>query len=127
MKTRDILVVDDDTDCLQLFSLCLKDAGFDVCAASGGMKALEILGQDNFRMMITDFNMPGINGVELASRAREHCSDMRVVLVTGSTVSKIFEAAATAGISRIFSKPLDMKKLLEDIRFSLQETQNACA
>ncbi|HEY4744204.1 MAG TPA: response regulator [Desulfuromonadaceae bacterium] len=127
MKTRDILVVDDDIHYLRLFSMCLEYEGFDVCAASGGNEALEMLEQETFRMMITDFNMPEINGVELASKVREQCSDMRVVIVTASNISNIVEAAIRAGISGIFSKPLDMEKLLDVIRFSLSPGQKACA
>ena len=82
MKTKDILLVDDDTDQLNFLSMLLESEGFDVSTASGGINALETLKHDKFRMMITDFNMPEINGVELATKVKEQRSDMCIVLAT---------------------------------------------
>ena len=127
MKTKDILLVDDDIDYLHLLSMLLESEGFDVSTAPGGIKALETLKHDKFRMMITDFNMPEINGVELATKVKEQRSDMRIVLVTGADLSKIVEAAANAGISEMFSKPVELQKFLAIIRSSLLAGQNLCA
>lgn len=120
MRTRDILVVDDDINYLRLFSLLLESEGFDVAAASDGIEALEILGNGDFRMVITDFNMPEMNGLELSVKVRQQHPEIHVVLVTADELSGIIEAAADAGISRIFSKPLDFEAFITTIRSSLQ-------
>jgi DNA-binding NtrC family response regulator len=127
MKTKDILLVDDDIDYLHLLSMLLESEGFDVSTAPGGINALETLKHDKFRMMITDFNMPEINGVELATKVKEQRSDMRIVLITGADLSKIVEAAANAGISEMFSKPIELQSFLAVIRSSLLAGQNLCA
>ena len=124
MKTKDILLVDDDIDYLHLLSMLLKSEGFDVSATSDGIKALETLKHNKFKMMITDFNMPEINGVELATKVKEQRSDMRIVLATGGDLSEIAEAAANAGISEMFSKPIEVQRLLTVIRSSLLAGQN---
>jgi len=124
MKTKDILLVDDDIDYLQLFSTILESEGFDVSTASGGINALETLKHNKFKMMITDFNMPEINGVELATKVKEQRSDMRIVLASGGDLSEIVEDAANAGISELFSKPIKLQKFLEVIRSSLLAGQN---
>jgi len=124
MKTKDILLVDDDIDYLHLLSILLKSEGFDVSATSDGIKALETLKHNKFKMMITDFNMPEINGVELATKVKEQCSDMRIVLATGENLSEIAEAAANAGISEMFSKPVELPRFLSVIRSSLLTGQN---
>jgi len=124
MKTKDILLVDDDIDYLHLLSILLKSEGFDVSATSDGIKALETLKHNKFKMMITDFNMPEINGVELATKVKEQCSDMRIVLATGGNLSEIAEAAANAGISEMFSKPVELPRFLSVIRSSLLTGQN---
>ena len=120
MKTKDILLVDDDINYLHLLGMLLKFEGFDVSTTSDGITALETLKHNKFKMMITDFNMPAMNGMELAIRVRERHTDMRVVMVTGSSMTDVVEAAADAGISKIFSKPLDLQRLLADVRSSLQ-------
>ena len=126
MKTKDILLVDDDIDYLHLLSMLLESEGLDVSTALGGLKALKKLKHNNFRMMITDFNMPEINGVELATRVKEQRSDMRIVLATGGDLSEIAVAAANAGISEMFSKPMELKGFLASIRSSLLAGQNLC-
>jgi len=125
MKTKDILLVDDDIYYLHLLSMLLKYEGFNVSTASGGINALETLKHNKFKMMITDFNMPEINGVELATKVKEQCSDMRIVLATGRNLSDIAEAAANAGISELFSKPLELRRFLAIIR-SLLGAGSAC-
>jgi DNA-binding NtrC family response regulator len=119
MKARDILVVDDDISNLLLFRLLLEFEGFDVATASDGIKALETLENSDFRMVITDFNMPKMSGLELAVKVREQHPKIHVVLVTANELSDIVEDAADAGISRIFSKPVNMETLVTTIRSSL--------
>ncbi|NVN92395.1 MAG: response regulator [Desulfuromonadales bacterium] len=127
MKTKDILLVDDDIDYLHFLSKLLKSEGFDVSTALGGINALETLKHNKFKMMITDFNMPEINGVELATKAKEQRSDMRIILATGGELSKIAGYAANAGISELFSKPMELPKFLAVIRSSLLSGQNMLA
>jgi DNA-binding NtrC family response regulator len=127
MKTKDILLVDDDINNLHFLSMLLESEGFDVSTASGGINALETLKHSEFRMMITDFNMPEINGVELASKVKEQRSDMRIVLATGADLSGIAEAAANAGISEMFSKPIELQRFLAVIRSSLLAGHKLCA
>jgi CheY-like chemotaxis protein len=119
MKARDILVVDDDISNLLLFRLLLEFEGFDVATASDGIKALETLENSDFRMVITDFNMPKMSGLELAVRVREQHPKIHVVLVTANELSDIVEDAADAGISRIFPKPVNFETFVTTIRSSL--------
>jgi CheY-like chemotaxis protein len=119
METKDILVVDDDISHLFLFRLLLESGGFEVATASDGIEALETLENSDFRMVITDLNMPRMNGLELAVKVREQHPKIHVVLVTANVLSDIAEAAADAGISRIFSKPVNLNTFVTTIRSSL--------
>lgn len=120
--TKDILVVDDDTSQRHLLSMLLESEGFDVTAASNGMRALELLRNTRFRIIITDFNMPGINGIELAVRVRREYSGTHVVLVTANTAVEFFDEAVNAGIPRIFNTPSNLKRLVASIRSSLSKS-----
>lgn len=115
MITRDILVVDDDIAYLYLFSLFLKSEGFDVAAAQDGIKALGTMENCNFRIVITDFNMPEMNGLDLAIKVRERHPETRVVLVTADDLPELLKVAVDTGIIEIFSKPVDLKKLVKTV------------
>lgn len=112
MRKSDILVVDDDISCQKLLSICLKSEGFDVRTTSGGIEALEILKYHKFRMIITDFNMPDMDGMELATRVREQNMGTPVVMITGNTKSDVIGAAVLAGISKVLFKPVNLRTLV---------------
>jgi two-component system cell cycle response regulator CpdR len=68
--THTVLVVDDDAAVLDVIACMLEDLGCEVLCAHGGDEALEILSrQQNVSILITDINMPGMDGHELAERA----------------------------------------------------------
>jgi len=122
--TKDILLVDDDRGQLHLLGMHLESEGFDVTAVLNGNKALEVLGDTRFRLIITGFNMPGMNGIELAARARKLYSDTDVVLVTAGIFLELIDNALNAGITRIFKKPVNLKRLVASIRFSLSKSES---
>jgi DNA-binding NtrC family response regulator len=124
MGTKDILLVDDCVDQLHLLSVILESQGFDVTAASNGARALELLENNEYRMMITDFHMPGMNGIELAARVGKRHPGTRVVLVTADAFQGTISGSVSAAIYKIFTKPLDFRR-----RFSLSELEalSTCA
>lgn len=119
MDTRNILVVDDDITCLLFYRLLLESKGFGVATASDGIKALEMLENHAFRLVVTDFNMPQMSGLELAVKVREQHPEIDVVMVTAEEPSALIGEASEAGISRIFSKPVNSKSFVTTIRSSL--------
>lgn len=119
MKKRDILIVDDDACYLHLLSSILRLERFNVAVASHGFGALELLENESIALLITDFDMPGMNGLELASCAREHYPDMTIIMVTASILTEVIEGAVSAGITNIFSKPLEMNDFMTAIRSAL--------
>ena len=81
---RRVLVVDDDDAVRQVTAALLEDAGCAVVQASGGPAALELLPQSGaFDLMVVDFAMPGMNGVEVARAAASLHPEMPVLFVTG--------------------------------------------
>jgi DNA-binding NtrC family response regulator len=120
MRNNNILLVDDDTSCLHLFSILLESKGFAVTIATNGNIALEILAKYGFGMLITDYNMPGMNGIELSIKVKEQYPDIYILMITADITSYLVEAAANAGISQIISKPINISKLLPIIRSSLR-------
>jgi DNA-binding NtrC family response regulator len=81
-----ILVVDDDTLVRNLMRVFLDQAGFPVLAADDGAKGLTCFEthRNEVALLLTDIDMPRMNGLELAQRVREECPRMPVVLVSGS-------------------------------------------
>ncbi|MBI5264012.1 MAG: response regulator [Bradyrhizobium sp.] len=78
-----MLVVDDDEDVLDVMTSMLEDLGCEVLYARSGTEALHLLKNDRIDIIITDINMPDIDGVELARRAKQQKPDLGVLVVSG--------------------------------------------
>ncbi len=115
---RLILIVDDSASMRQLVTFALKDAGYDVIAAVDGKDALGKVNGSKVDMVVTDLNMPNMDGIELIRQLRASAANKFtpvVMLTTESQDTKKQEGRA-AGASGWIVKPFNPDKLLEVIR-----------
>lgn len=111
----DVLVVDDDTDYLGLITSFLKTAGISAMPANNGELALAELMKTGFKLLITDLNMPGLSGLDVARNAIASFPGLPVILITAQGYSEVFEPAKRAGINHIITKPIDTEQFLKTI------------
>lgn len=109
-----IMTVDDSSSVRQMVSYTLKEAGFDVVEACDGKDALNKLPNYKINMVVTDLNMPNLDGIELIKNIRE-IPEYRfipiIMLTTESQVSKK-EEGKKAGATGWIVKPFDPEQLL---------------
>jgi two-component system, cell cycle response regulator CpdR len=83
---RRVLVVDDDVLVLELLASMLADLGCDAVTARSAIEALGTIAKDEtVEILISDINMPGLTGSNLATRARSYRPKIKVILLTGGT------------------------------------------
>lgn len=118
-----ILVVDDETSVLNAVSRSLHDTSYDVLTACSGREALTILQQQGaVDLVLSDFRMPGMNGVELLQQVMALWPDTKRVILSAYTDSETLLAAVNEGrVHRFLTKPWDNQQLLSDIRALLEE------
>ncbi|WP_458250584.1 response regulator [Geobacter anodireducens] len=116
MGRINVLIVDDDVNFLYVLGLLLESKGLEVTSASRGAEAVDIVRKTTFDMVITDFSMPGMNGLELAAAVKELHPDLPVMMVTCEVTSYLIEMATDVGICRVLDKPVNVGRLLADIR-----------
>jgi len=110
---KSILLVDDDLGILYLLGFVLESKGIEIMKATSGVEAVQDLKGKKFDIMITDFNMPRMDGIELAMIAKELQPDIHIIMITGHELSPDFvETVANAGISQILSKPVNLRRLI---------------
>jgi CheY-like chemotaxis protein len=78
-----ILLVDDNPDGLLVRTAVLEEAGFEVQTANGGPEGLECFCAHHFDVVVTDYRMPLMNGVELIARLRAVEANARIILLSG--------------------------------------------
>jgi CheY-like chemotaxis protein len=107
-----ILVVDDDPAVLACYGKLLLRAGHEVETAPGGESALTRLGGDRaFDVVIIDYRMPGMDGMELLRRMRRMGHTPEVILVSAYVTDEVRASAACMGVRTILSKPIDVEQL----------------
>ena len=83
-STEMVLIVEDEPDLMDVASALYISMGYEVLTASGAQEALALLASRHIDILFTDVIMPnGMNGVELASYAREHYPDLKIILASG--------------------------------------------
>ena len=116
-----ILVVDDSETVRQVLQLTLVNAGFDVVEAEDGLVALDRLACNSVDMIITDLNMPNMDGLDLIKEVREdgaHRFTPIVMLTTESAKNKK-QAGREAGASGWIVKPFKPEQLLKVVKLVL--------
>ncbi|MCY7294415.1 chemotaxis response regulator CheY [Alteromonas sp. a30] len=117
-KNMKILVVDDFSTMRRIIKNLLKDLGFtNVQEADDGSTALPMLQQGDFDFVVTDWNMPGMQGIDLlrAIRADDNLKDIPVLMVTAEAKKEQIVAAAQAGVNGYVVKPFTAATLKEKL------------
>ena len=90
-RLKRILVVDDEQLIRDIVSKMLTGSGFEVTVADTAYEGLDLFHKKEFDLVITDLEMPGMNGWSLASQIKEEAPEIPVVLITGSIRDDIEE------------------------------------
>ena len=120
---KQVLVADDDLSIGTLCAVMLTRAGFAVTRAEDGEQAWETLRCEQFHLVITDYNMPRISGLELARRMRSAGMMQPVILISGTpNVEKLVSDSGTP-IDAILIKPFSFYELMNRINAVLDSIQ----
>ncbi len=113
-----ILIVDDFSTMRRIIKNLLRDLGFNnTSEADDGITALPMLQGGGFDLLVTDWNMPGMQGIDLLKhvRAEEALVDLPVLMVTAEQKREQIVAAAQAGVNGYIVKPFTAQTLKEKL------------
>ena len=116
--SKKILTVDDSASVRQMVALTLKGAGFEVIEGSDGQDALKKIDGQEIAMVITDLNMPHMNGLDLilALRAKPEFRFTPIVFLTTESQAEKKQAAKSAGATGWIVKPFKPEQLLSVVK-----------
>ena len=115
---KTVLAVDDSASMRQLVSFALKDAGYDVIEAIHGKDALEKTGGSKIDIVLTDLNMPEMDGIEFIKqfRTKPGCKFTPIVMLTTESQESKKQEGTQAGASGWIVKPFNPEKLIEIVK-----------
>jgi two-component system chemotaxis response regulator CheY len=118
-----ILVVDDDPVARRVVSSVLERANYDVMASTGGHEALSELAAARIDLVITDREMPAMDGMELLRAVRQspRHGGVPVIMLTGITLETAGDEADAEGASAFLTKPVSSRELLETVERLLRD------
>lgn len=122
MSTKTILAVDDEAHILHVVSLKLQNAGFHVITAKDAEEAVDSAAGVPVDLVITDFQMPGMSGLDLARKlhAEPGRKTLPVILLTAHGLALEQVELAHAGIAVCLSKPFSPRDLLAKVNELLE-------
>ncbi len=110
-----ILVVDDEKGIRFLLSEALLMEGFEVALARDGQESLERLEMDDFDLVITDINMPRLDGMEMLKKMKKSGRKEKVIVMTGNPSALSFSDNEMPHIVSHLLKPFGVEKLLNAV------------
>src|ERR1700675_1077435 len=124
MSGKTILVADDETHILHVVSLKLRNAGFNVITAQDGQEALELAQQEKPDLLITDYHMPQLSGLELCQKLKQDPATARIpaIMLTARGYQLEQKDTEESGILRLLSKPFSPRHLLTTVNEVLLES-----
>ena len=112
METPNILIVDDSSFIRKIVIDIVTKKKYKFSEAENGVEAMRILSREKFDAMITDLDMPGMNGIELVVHCKERYESLPVMVMTASAAIGAYkQELMSKGVREILSKPFDAEKL----------------
>jgi len=118
MVGKKVLVVDDEIHIVHVVAIKLRNNGYEVMTAANGAEAFELVCSDKPDIVVTDFQMPVMTGLELVKKIRhnQQTKDIPVILLTARNFAVEDKEKEELQISDCLSKPFSPKELLRSIQ-----------
>ncbi len=110
MEKNRVLIVDDDNMTLQTLSMALED-DYDTLTATNGLNALKTLAREDIDVILSDLDMPGLNGIELLAKINEMEEPVPVIVISGQGNIEAAVEAMKLGACDYVSKPVNLDRL----------------
>jgi two-component system alkaline phosphatase synthesis response regulator PhoP len=126
-KALKVLVVDDEIHIVQVVAIKLRNNGFDVITCENGAQALDLASNEKPDIVVTDFQMPLMTGLELVEnlRSQPDTADIPVILLTARGFAIKNEQKENLKISACVSKPFSPRELLQTVEEVLKQAVSA--
>jgi DNA-binding NtrC family response regulator len=113
MKTQKILIVEDNVSHRSAMERVLQIYGYETFSCESGEHAVVKIREESFGILITDFQMQGMDGLELIREARRIKPEISAVLVTGFATEEMRVKSSKQGVNGFFPKPVDWDELVD--------------
>ncbi|PIV83193.1 MAG: sigma-54-dependent Fis family transcriptional regulator [Nitrospirae bacterium CG_4_9_14_3_um_filter_53_35] len=122
MKAR-ILFIDDELPMREMFQRLFQDSEYEILLASDGMEGLEIFDKEKVHLVVTDFSMPGMTGMDVLREIKQKDQNVPVILITAFATIETAVEAIKVGAYDYITKPFDPDAIEITIKNALSHKQ----
>jgi len=117
MTGKKVLIADDEIHIIHVVAIKLRNNGYEVIAANNGAEAYELACSEHPDIVVTDYQMPFVTGIELIEKLRKNEATMHIptILLTARSFAITQEMQDSLGVQECLSKPFSPKELLKTI------------
>jgi two-component system chemotaxis response regulator CheY len=117
MEKKTIMVVDDSAVIRKFIAITLSNKGFEILNACDGMEALEKLPNEDIDLIITDLNMPNVDGFELIKtvRSNEEFKSTPIIVLSNLSATEEIEKALKFGANSFLAKPFEKEAIINEV------------
>ena len=119
MNRPRVLVVEDSRTVRAALVEALTGAGFEAVAVSDATEALDALAHRRFNLVLADYQLPGMNGLNLLAALRGTDADFPLILYSGSMTPELATQARDFGVAAVLEKPISLDRLVSEVRAAL--------
>jgi len=119
------LVIDDDASTLELMKFQLEAEGFETTTVERGHAGLKLVEEIEFDIILTDLNLPDLDGIEMVRRCKEISPDTEIIMITGYGSTEKTIEATKAGAFHYVEKPVEFEELLLLIEKAIDRKQQS--
>jgi DNA-binding NtrC family response regulator len=114
-----VLLVEDEEAAREALAEVLRSLGYQVTAVASAEEAGRLPAESAFQVLLTDFLLPGANGLQLATGLLDRWPGLKVVVMSGYSEDQLFKEQVEAGRLRFLPKPFTMEQLAQQLRAAL--------
>lgn len=114
---KQILIVDDDTIYAEMAKIYFEKEGYEVDIASNGIQALRMIHLSNYRLILLDYNMPHLNGMQVLEILAkfDYSNRTNVIMCTGEKTNELYQRAIELGARAILSKETEINSFFNQL------------
>lgn len=120
-----VMIVEDDPSTRRLYRFLLANSGYMVIEAEDGYTAFELFSQQPCDVIITDLNMPRMDGFDLVRAIRAQSTEVYIIMVTAFGTLDVEKEAFKVGVSEYLTKPFDFDDILRSIKLFFERRSSA--
>ena len=118
-----LLIVDDEKNIRESIIRLLKAKGYDTEGAESGTEALQKIRSKSFDLIVVDFMMPGIDGLETFRRAKEINPEIKAIMLTGYGAPEREIEVKELGVKKFVRKPVTIEQLVDVVNDTLNKSR----